>query len=1190
MNILHKIIAQDKEYAQILSTVEEQLEHKPHPILVSGLSGGAVDIFYRAFVSDLREKYRRPVLIIVGDDKDGASIARNLNEDGVLALQYPQRDFVFYNISASHEFEHERLSVLSALLSGEAEAVVTTPDALLQYTMPPQVLSASRFLIMMGEERDPDNLISTLIRMGYVRVELVDAPGQFARRGGIVDIFPVGNSSAKKNQPALPVRIEFFGDEIDRMGVFDVESQRIIENIREAEILPARELIYDREAAETVRRAIKAQLSKAKDAAARKALEEELAAVDGGQELKFIDKYITAVYPERSALTDYFDLIGPSVCIIGGTTAVNERREAFHWHMGESITELLDAGTIASKYCDYAKSHTDFEEFLSGKATVHVNTFAVKLPERRLGGIFSFRSRQTVSYAGNYRLMLEDIEGFTKGGYRRIIVCESEHEAKNIAEMLSADNINAVVSTDDAADLWQNLRQDMPLSVTLIITGRIESGFELLTPKIAVMSVLQGEGDRSRRIKGLKRKGASKKTAGQKIMSYADLEIGDYVVHTAYGIGMYMGIENLIIDGVSRDYIKINYAGSDKLFLPVDQLDLVSKFIGARSEDGQVKLSKMGGADWQRAKARAKSAVRDMAKELIALYAERMRKSGFAFLPDDDMQREFEELFDYDETDSQLEAVEDIKRDMQRPVPMDRLLCGDVGFGKTEVAFRAAFKAILSGKQVAFLVPTTILALQHYQTAVSRMRRFPVKIEMLSRFRSPKQQAEILRRLRRGDIDMIIGTHRLVSKDVVFKNLGLLIVDEEQRFGVAQKEKIKQMATNIDVLTLTATPIPRTLNMAMSGIRDMSVLDEAPGDRLPVQTYVLEHDPVIINEAIRKELRRGGQVFYLYNRVETIDIVASRMARAFPDARIAVAHGQMDRERIEEIWQGLVDGELDILVCTTIIETGVDVPNANTLIIENADRLGLAQLHQLRGRVGRSSRRAYAYFTYRMGKSLSEIAEKRLSAIREYAEFGAGFRIALRDLEIRGAGNLLGAEQHGHVDAVGYDLYIKLLNEAVLEERGEKVQPKIECKVDISVDAFIPESYVPSAPQRMELYKRIALIEKEEDMIDLSEEICDRYGDYPKPTDNLLKVALIRSMAAQCGVSRIEQREAEMRYVPQQIDINVWPELSLELSGSLRMIMANPPYITYKLKKGQNPISFSHQLFKKYIQIARGNK
>ena len=654
-----------------------------------------------------------------------------------------------------------------------------------------------------------------------------------------------------------------------------------------------------------------------------------------------------------------------------------------------------------------------------------------------------------------------------------------------------------------------------------------------------------------------------------------------------HGIGQYMGIENLTVDGVSRDYINIHYAGSDRLFLPVDKLDMVSKYIGAHADDGMVRLSKFGGTEWGRAKAKAKAAVKDIAKDLIQLYAERSRKPGYAFPEDDDMQADFEAAFEYEETECQLDAVADIKKDMTSTVPMDRLLCGDVGFGKTEVAMRAAYKAVLGGKQVAVLVPTTILALQHYQTFTSRMRNTPVTVDMVSRFRTPKQQAQSIRNLKNGSTDIIIGTHRLVSKDIDFKDLGLLIIDEEQRFGVTHKERLKQLSGNIDVLTLTATPIPRTLNMAMGGIRDISVLDEAPGDRLPVQTYVLEHDELIIIEAIRRELRRGGQVFYLYNFVESIDGCAARLHKAIPEARITVAHGKMDKEQLEEIWEDMINGDIDILVSTTIIETGIDVPNANTLIVENAQRLGLSQLHQIRGRVGRSARRAYAYFTYPANRVVNEIATKRLEAIRDYAEFGAGFKIAIRDLEIRGAGNLLGAQQHGHLDAVGYELYIKLLNEAVLEERGEKIPQKIECTVTLNCDAFIPEKYVQYPAQRMGLYKKIAAIECESDKEDVLDEMIDRYGEAPKQAINLLTIALVRASARRCGVTSIVEEQSIVKIKQNEIDFMIWHQLSEEFRGRLRLGGGDTPSVNYRKQSGDNIPELLLRLFDRYAEIMK---
>ena len=637
-----------------------------------------------------------------------------------------------------------------------------------------------------------------------------------------------------------------------------------------------------------------------------------------------------------------------------------------------------------------------------------------------------------------------------------------------------------------------------------------------------------------------------------------------------HGIGRFVGMQTLSVGGAVNDYITLQYAGEEKLFLRADKLDMVARYIGARAEDGSVKLSKIGGTAFATAKARAKAAAQDMAKELVALYAARQRRPGFAFPPEGALEAEFADSFEYEETEPQRVAIAEIAADMSRPVPMDRLLCGDVGFGKTEVALRAAFRAVAAGKQVAILVPTTILALQHYNTIISRMRGYPVSVEMISRFRKPREVGAILRRLARGEIDIIVGTHSLLGKDVKFRDLGLLIVDEEQRFGVGQKEKIKGMAEGVDVLTLTATPIPRTLNMAMNGIRDMSLLDEAPGDRFPVITYVMEHDELMVNEAIRRELARSGQVLYLYNRVESIYAVADKIARAHPEARLAVAHGQMEREELEGIWQALVLGELDILVATTIIETGIDLPNANTLIIEDADRLGLAQLHQIRGRVGRSHRQAYAYCTYRPGKLLSEVAERRLSAIREYAEFGAGFRVALRDLEIRGAGNLLGAEQHGHIDSVGYDMYVRLLSEAVLDIKGEAPEVREDATIDLVVDAHIPESYIASQAQRIDMYKKLSLILTEEDRSDVLDEFCDRFGEPPRPVLCLLDVALSRALATRAGISRIEQRGSDLKFSFAKLSLEAWSEAFVALPG-LRMVNASPPYVTYRLPRGKDP-------------------
>ena len=1189
MNIITDCIRLDSEYKQLTSAIDEVKRAKTLPIYVSGLTGGAATAFCATLIKDVKAKYKNGSLILVGDEKEAARLSASLSALGLIVHSYLTRDFNFYNITASHEYEHERLMVLSLILEKEFDAIITTPDAALQYTMPPKVLRASFSKINYDTKIELDALAESLVAAGYVRVDMVSGVGQFSFRGGIVDIYPPYGKFIMQDGTlqigSKPVRIELFDDEVDRMGIFDVFSQRLTENIDEAVIPPAREVLYTEKNKNDIRAALIQQQKSAKAKSAKDSIAGELAAIDGGLELNFIDKYISLVYPERASLLDYFKEDSAGAVMVRESNAVNERLGASEWQTAQTVEELLTSGTINAKYADYSHSSAELEKFLSESTTIHVNSFSSGISGSRMAGLFGFSTKQTVSYANNYPLLLEDLENYSKNSYRTLLLCENDAEAKNMLSMLLDEGFVAIIADESKIDTYTP--ESLPRGSILIAKSSSIAGFELPAARFAVLSL----GSLERREKSRKYSNSGKKgkkaSAEQKILSYADLEVGDYVVHVAYGIGQYMGIEKLTVDGVTRDYINIKYAGSDKLFLPVNQLDLVSKYIGAHSDDGTLKLSKFGGTEWTKAKARTKAAVKDMAKELIKLYAERLRRDGYAFQADDAMQQDFEAAFPYDETEGQLSAIADIKQDMMHSSPMDRLLCGDVGYGKTEVALRAAFKAICAGKQVAILVPTTLLAMQHFQTALSRMRSFPVKIDMVSRFRTPKQQAEILRKLRRGEVDLIIGTHRLISNDVQFKDLGLLVIDEEQRFGVAQKEKLKQLSANIDVLTLSATPIPRTLNMAMGGIRDISVLDEAPGARLPVQTYVLENDEIIIHEAIKKELRRGGQVFYMHNNVESIDLVAAKLGRAFPDAKIAVGHGKMDKEQLEDIWHSLLTGDTDILVCTTIIETGVDVPNANTLIVDNADRLGLSQLHQIRGRVGRSSRKAYAYFTYPRGKVLSEIATKRLSAIKEYAEFGAGFKIALRDLEIRGAGNILGAEQHGHMDSVGYDLYIKLLNEAVLEEKGEKIDPKTECTVDVNFDAYISDSYIRSSAQRMDMYKKIALIENELDFSDIEDELYDRFGNIPSAAYNLLKIALLRSYGISCNIEKIEYRGADVRVVPSKIDLEIWSQITSEYENRVRIVMSSSPYLAVKLKKGDEPLDLLSNMLKRYIEIKK---
>ncbi len=1167
-------IRAERDYPALTEALRASLSgaKKPAPILVSGLCTGAANVFYACVSEDAKEYSGKAPLILAADEPECLRIRSFFESLGRRALYFPPRELIFHNITASRDSEHERLSVLDAVSSGEPDVIITTPDAALSYTLTPRRLADMTLTLSVGEEVSEDDIARRLFAAGYVRVDMVEGVGQYSVRGDIVDIFPPSY--------ALPLRAEFFGDEINRLCTFDPGTQRTSDFLDTAKILPAREFTVTPEARERIADAARKLSAKAKSENTRGILRAEAEAAEAGLPLPFADKYLPLIMPERCGLFDH--LGAPRAVITVESNNVSARTDGYLAMLDEEIKAMLEEGMTSPSLTDCTYRRDALDAYLSKCAHIINNAFTsakTGLSGRQLGGVFGFSSRRGVAYNGNIKLLTEDVITLIRGNYRISVSCASEASASLTAKALADEGLPAFVSQDASPE-------KMKPGVVYVGWDNETEGFELPAQRFSLMS-FAGSADAAKKKRRIKDRRDGKNT--EKILSYGDLKPLDYVVHAAYGIGQYMGLENLVVDGVARDYVKIKYAGTDLLYLPTDQLDLVSKYIGSHGDDGTVKLSKMGGADWVKAKSRAKSAAKDMAKELIALYAARMRSKGFAFPPDDEFQRGFESSFEYEETEAQLTAADEIKRDMEKPYPMDRLLCGDVGYGKTEVALRAAFKAILAGKQVAFLVPTTILAHQHFGTATARMRPYPITVEMLSRFRTKEQQAEILRRLRRGEIDMIIGTHRIISGDIKFRDLGLLIVDEEQRFGVSQKEKLKQMSVGVDVLTLTATPIPRTLNMAMNGIKDMSILDESPGNRLPVQTYVLEHDDVMINEAIRRELSRGGQVFYLYNRVESISLVAARIAKAFPDASVAVAHGQMEREELETIWQSLLDGDTDILVCTTIIETGVDVPNANTLIIEDADRLGLSQLHQIRGRVGRSGRRAYAYFTYRKGKALSEVSTKRLEAIREYTEFGAGFRVALRDMEIRGTGDLLGARQHGHLDAVGYDMYIKILESAVLEEEGKSAPPPPpECAVDIRADAFLPQSYIGSGSHRMEMYKKIARIENTEDMNDICDELIDRFGDPPVPAMNLLKIALLRGIGRRAGIKSLDEREGALEIRTEEPEFDIWASLAEYCRGlgiRLRVMPSKEPYIKAELSAKKKILAAAEVTVRKYAEL-----
>ena len=1167
-------------YERLITRFKELHDiEKPLPLLVDGLSDGAFYSIMYSLSKDVFAYTGEPILVIVPHEQKGLKLSEFLNAHGIKSEFYQLRDFNFYDITASHELEYERLKALSGISLGNAQVVIATPDAALQYTMPRDELEKKTLSITKSTVVDAHELAKILADMGYTKCELVESAGQFSVRGGIIDVFATRGELTIKGETvsqSVPVRIELFGDEIDRMATFDIMSQRMNEEIDGFLITPSREIIPSATHLADIKEELCQLLALASNDDTIRELKKEILALENGFSMPFLDRFISLAYNTKECLLDYFSK--KSTVIICDSPAVSQRAKTAKEVENDLVVGLIEKGLVTSKFADYSAPVSKIDAFSSEHQAINIDTFLMSRLDEQ-GGIFHFTTKGVSFASHTLGAVTEELEYYSKNDYRTVLVCQTPNEARACVKSLNESEIPAYLLDERAG------YEEIKKGAVGVICDTYPDGFEIPHIKFALVVLASRKSERARLSRTSK--GRSKQSAGEKIMSYTDLNPGDYVVHVNYGVGRFLGIQNMCIMGAYRDYIAIQYAGTDKLYVPVDQLDMVAKYIGSRSADGDVKLSKMGGAEWKKSTQRAKAAAKEMAKELIQLYARRTRIQGFACMPDGIMEHEFDTSFEYDETDSQIQAIDEIKADMERPYPMDRVLCGDVGYGKTEVAFRAAMKAIANNKQVAILVPTTILAMQHFQTALARFAGTGVNIGMISRFRSVKDQNLTLRKLRRGDLDIIIGTHKLLNNKVEFKDLGLLIVDEEQRFGVAQKEKIKQLVPDVDVLTLSATPIPRTLSMAMGGIRDMSILDEAPNGRVAVQSYVLEYDENIIQDAISRELHRGGQVFYLYNNVEHIYDVLARLRRAFPSARIAVGHGQMDKDELEEIWQALVQGDIDILISTTIIETGVDIPNANTLIIENADKMGLSQLHQIRGRVGRSHRRAYAYFTYRKGKVLTEISEKRLKAIGDFAEFGAGFKIAMRDLEIRGAGNLLGAEQHGHLDSVGYDMYIRILNEAVLEEKGEIIEPRFETKMNMSCDAFIPKHYIEASAVRMEMYKKIAHIENEADYNDIHSELKDRFGEVPKSTKNLLDTALIKAYAQLAKIKKVDQLKNEVRLYPETININALISLSsvdrksIVISGGKQT-----PFICVKYDTGAGFLDITLKALKRYKELA----
>ncbi len=1141
MKFLIEALERTGEFRQL----EKAVADRALPAAVTGTAA----IHKAGVISALCEQQKKTALILAADEPEAQRLKDDLTAMGLSSLVYPARDFNFRDTAgASHEYERERLQVLSLAMEKQIDCVIACADAAVQFTLPPQSLRERTLTLRQGQVIELEEIARTLSACGYERAEQTEGTGQFSLRGGIIDFY-------SPSAPA-PVRIEFWGDEIDTISYYDIETQRRTDPAESVTITPSVEVFAENKPKLAKQLLAHAATLRGKNAAkARAVMEAEAEKLQNGLHIGSFDKYIGFIYDELATLFDYFDP-AETLLFVSEPAKAQERIRSVSWQWGEDIGDLLEEG-ILCRGCDtFSEDWISVTGRMEAFSTVFLDAFVHGSYPVAIKTLVNMDVRQLSSWGGSTQLLTEDLQAVLERRYACVVLAGADRAARTVADELKAAGLPAA---------FLEKVTTVPFGTVAVTTGTLSAGLELPGAKFCLIS--HGHSATGATLRKKKKSNRN----SQEIYSLAELTPGDYVVHVTHGIGIFDGIRKIEMQGIIKDYIKVRYAKNDVLYVPVTQLDLVSKYIGPK-EDSAVKVTRLGGTEWTKAKTRVRAAVKDIARELIRLYAQRMQQKGYAFSEDTEWQHDFEARFEFDETEDQLRCISEIKSDMEREVPMDRLLCGDVGFGKTEVALRAAFKCVMDSKQCAVLVPTTILAWQHYQTFCRRMEGFPINIELLSRFRTPRQQEEIIRKLKQGNVDIIVGTHRVVSNDIRFKDLGLVIIDEEQRFGVAQKEKLKELKKNVDVLTLSATPIPRTLNMALSGIRDMSVIEEAPHDRRPVQTYVLEYDDALIMDALRRELRRGGQAYYLHNDVASIERVAAHIQAKIPEARVGFGHGKMSEQELSDIWRKLLEHEIDILVCTTIIETGVDVPNANTLIIDNADRMGLSQLHQLRGRVGRSTRRAYAYFTFVPGKVLSEVAQKRLSAIRDFTEFGSGFKIAMRDLEIRGAGNVLGGEQHGHMEVVGYDMYLKLLNEAVQLEKGEQPTPvDMECSVDMQVQAHIPESYIDSTQLRLEVYRMIASIKSYDDASDVTDELIDRFGEPPAAVQGLIDIALMRNLAASLGIDEVKQQGNTLLLYQQQMDMKIISKLVSAMKGRVMLSAGSRPYISVALS-GKEPL------------------
>ena len=1127
-------------------------------------------------------------LVVTYDDTRAKEIYDDLRSFTSRVWLYPAKDLLFYSADIhGNLMARQRIAVLRRLMEDREGVVVTTMDGLMDHLLPLKYLREQSITVESGQVIDLDVWKERLIAMGYERVAQVDGMGQFSIRGGIVDIFPLTEE--------VPVRIELWDDEVDSIRTFDLESQRSVEQLENITIYPAAEVVLsaDQLAAgirrlekeeKTYEKALREQHKPEEAHRIHTIIGELRSGLDEGWRIGGLDAYIRYFCPDTVSFLEYFPQ-GESVIYLDEPARLKEKGETVELEFRESMVHRLEKGYLLPGQTELLYPAAEILARMQKPYAVMLTGLDQKLPGMKVNQKFSIDVKNVNSYQNSFEILIKDLTRWKKEGYRVILLSASRTRASRLASDLREYDLRAYcpdgregesgnaggegagsADTGNPGAVNTSVRKVRPGEI-LVTYGNLHRGFEY--PLLKFVFITEGD------MFGVEKKRKRRKKTnyqGKAIQSFTELSVGDYVVHEEHGLGIYKGIEKVERDKVIKDYIKIEYGDGGNLYLPATRLESIQKYAGAEAK--KPKLNKLGGTEWNKTKTRVRGAVQEIARDLVKLYAARQEKAGFQYGTDTVWQREFEELFPYDETDDQMDAIDAVKKDMESRRIMDRLICGDVGYGKTEVALRAAFKAVQDSKQVVYLVPTTILAQQHYNTFVQRMKDFPVRVDMLSRFCTPARQKRTLEDLRKGMVDIVIGTHRVLSKDMQFKDLGLLIIDEEQRFGVAHKEKIKHLKENVDVLTLTATPIPRTLHMSLAGIRDMSVLEEPPVDRTPIQTYVMEYNEEMVREAINRELARNGQVYYVYNRVTDIDEVAGRVQALVPDAVVTFAHGQMREHELERIMADFINGEIDVLVSTTIIETGLDISNANTMIIHDADRMGLSQLYQLRGRVGRSNRTSYAFLMYKRDKLLREEAEKRLQAIREFTELGSGIKIAMRDLEIRGAGNVLGAEQHGHMEAVGYDLYCKMLNQAVLALKGETLEEdSYDTVVECDIDAYIPGRYIKNEYQKLDIYKRISAIETEEEYMDMQDELMDRFGDIPRSVENLLKIASIRALAHQAYVTEVVINRQEVRltmYQKAKLQVDKIPDMVRSYKGDLKLVPGDVPSFHYIDRRNKN--------------------